>query len=62
MSLYITFVDLTKAFDTVTREGLYLALAMIGYPSRLLSLVRSFHNSVRGIVQIDGNISGSFGI
>ena len=27
MPLYLAFVDLTKAFDTVSREGLYLVLS-----------------------------------
>ena len=58
--LYLAFVDLTKAFDTVSREGLYLALARIGCPPKLLSLVRSFHQNVRGTVQFDGNISEPF--
>ena len=62
MPLYLAFVDLTKAFDTVSREGLYVALAKIGCPPKLLSLVRSFHRNVRGTVKFDGNISESFDI
>lgn len=41
-SLYIAFVDLNKAFDTVSREGLYSALQCIGCPPKLLSLRRLF--------------------
>ena len=28
MDLYMTFVDLTKAFDTVSREGLWKSMAV----------------------------------
>ena len=30
--LYVTFVDLTKAFDTVCRKGLWLILERLGCP------------------------------
>ena len=32
MGLYAAFVDLTKAFDTVSREGLWKILARLGCP------------------------------
>ena len=62
MPLYLAFVDLTKAFDTVSREGLYLVLSKIGCPPKLLSLVRSFHQNMKGTVQFDGNLSEPFDI
>ena len=30
--LYIAFVDLTKAFDTVSRKGLWMIMEHLGYP------------------------------
>ncbi|PZC73778.1 hypothetical protein B5X24_HaOG208789 [Helicoverpa armigera] len=41
--LFVAFVDLNKAFDTVSREGMYSALESIGCPPKILSLVKSFH-------------------
>ena len=38
MPLYIAFIDLTKAFDLVSRDGLFKALCKIGCPPRLHSL------------------------
>ena len=32
MGLYAAFVDLTKAFDTVSRDGLWKILARLGCP------------------------------
>ena len=44
--LHIAFVDLTKAFDTVSRSGLYMVLEKIGCPPTLLQLIISFHNNM----------------
>ena len=33
MDLYMTFVDLTKAFDTVSREGPWNIMAKFGCPT-----------------------------
>ena len=41
--LHITFVDLTKAFDTVSREGLWLILERLGCPSRFMKMVVQLH-------------------
>ena len=32
IGLYAAFVDLTKAFDTVSRDGLWKMLAQLGFP------------------------------
>ena len=37
--LCVAFVDLTKAFDIVSREGLYDVLKNAGCPPKLLSLI-----------------------
>ncbi|XP_063386472.1 uncharacterized protein LOC134672159 [Cydia fagiglandana] len=58
--LMIAFVDLNKAFDTVSREGLYVALEKIGCPPKLLSLVKSFHDGMKGSVVFNGQQSDSF--
>ena len=55
--LYLAFIDLTKAFDLVSRAGLFSMLPLIGCPPMLLSIVKSFHVGMRGTVQFDGDIS-----
>ena len=35
--LYMTFVDLTKAFDTVSRDGLWNIMAKFGCPPRYIA-------------------------
>ena len=42
MPLYIAFIDLTKAFDLVSRDGLFKVLPKIGCPPKLQSMIESF--------------------
>ena len=42
VDLYMTFVDLTKAFDTVSRDGLWKIMAKLGRPPRFIATVRNF--------------------
>ena len=62
MPLYIAFIDLTKAFDLVSREGLFRILSKIGCPPKLHSLIESFHANMQGTVQFNGRTSESFNI
>ena len=43
MGLYAAFVDLTKAFDTVRRDGLWKILARHGCPPKFLTILRQLH-------------------
>ena len=54
VDLYITFVDLTKAFYTVSREGLWKIMARFGCPAKFIAMVRQFHNGMLARVQTDG--------
>lgn len=58
--LYMAFVDLNKAFDTVSRAGLYNILSRIGCPPTLLSLIKAFHDDMKGFVVFDGDTSSAF--
>ena len=51
--LYIAFIDLTKAFNLVSRDGLFKMPPLIGCPQKLLSM---------STVQFDGNVSAEFGV
>lgn len=58
--LYIAFIDLTKAFDLVSRDGLFKILPLIGCPPKLLSIIKSFHDGMLSTVQYDGQMSAEF--
>ena len=60
VGLYTTFVDLTKAFDTVCREGLWKIMAKFGCPAKFISMVRQFHDDMHARVQDDGEHSQPF--
>ena len=62
MPLYVAFIDLTKAFDLVSRDGLLDLLLKIGCPPKLFSVIRSFHTDTKATVQFDGSLSEPFTI
>ena len=63
MGLYATFVDLTKAFDTVSRDGLWKILARLGCPPpQFLIIFRQLHEGQQGQVKHNGPLSDSFPI
>ena len=45
--LYMCFIDLLKAYDSVDRELLWLVLARFGVPEKMLSVIRQFHEGMR---------------
>ena len=58
--LYITFIDLTKAFELVSRDGLFQIFPRIGCPPKLQSMIESFHTNMKGTVQFNGSSSRPF--
>ena len=62
MRLYAAFVDLTKAFDTVSRDGLWKILARLGCPPKFLTILRQLHEGLQGQVKRNGSLPGSFPI
>ena len=60
-SLYIAFIDLIKAFDFASRDGLFKILTLIGCPPKLLSFIK-FHDGSWSTAQYDGSMSEAFDI
>ena len=44
---YVLFIDLTKAFDTVSGTGLWASLGKIGCPDHFIRMVRSYHDDMK---------------
>ena len=61
-SLYVAFIDLTRAFDLVSRDGLFKMLERIGCPPKLLAIVGAFHVDMKATVHVDPTTSGAFDI
>ena len=62
VSLYAAFVDLTKAFNTVSRDGLWKILARLGCPQKFITILRQLHEGQQGQVKHKGSLSDSFPI
>ena len=60
--LYMAFVDLTKAFDTVSRTALWIVLQKLGIPNQMRKIIISFHEGMMGQVIQNGEISDPFSI
>jgi hypothetical protein len=58
--LYLTFVDLTKAFDTVCRDGLWKVMKRFGCPPAFVRMVRLFHEGMNARVSDQGELSDPF--
>ena len=60
--LYLLFIDLTKAFDTVFREGLWCILEKAGYPQHFVGIIRFFHDNMKAKVREESEKSPPFGV
>ena len=61
LQLYMCFVDLRKAYDSVDRELLWKVLAQAGVPSVMIDVIRQFHGGMRVKVRMDnGKLSEWF--
>ena len=60
--LYVVFIDLTKAFDLVSRSGLFVILKHLGCPDTLHSILMGFHEDMKSTVQYKGSRSRKFAI
>ncbi|XP_030401681.1 uncharacterized protein LOC115642368, partial [Gopherus evgoodei] len=58
--LYITFVDLTKAFYSVSRQGLWRIMSKLGCLDRFIRTVCQFHHGMMARVLDDGETSEVF--
>ncbi|VDL91480.1 unnamed protein product [Schistocephalus solidus] len=56
------FVDLTKAFDTVNRDGLWKVMRKFGYPEWFPHMVRQLHNGMTARVTDNGTVSEAFAV
>ena len=55
--LYVCFIDLTKAYDSVDRTLLWTVLARYGVPQNMISVIRQLHDSMRASVRLDDRVS-----
>ena len=59
-NIYIFFVDLSKAFDTVNREMLWTVLSKFGCPPKFMTIMKAFHDGMQARVSAGGILSDPF--
>ena len=59
-SLFMMFVDLKKAYDSVPRNALWTVLAKCGVPPTMLSIIRSFHEGMQAGVRVGSAVTNCF--
>ena len=52
--LYLCFIDLIKAYDSVDRTLLWDVVARFGVPPRMLAVIRQFHDGMQACVRLEG--------
>ncbi|BHF82832.1 hypothetical protein SprV_0802597100 [Sparganum proliferum] len=60
--LYSTFVDLTKAFDTVNREGLWRIMQKFICPEQFIEMGRQLYDGMIARVTDNGAVSEAFAV
>ena len=55
-SLYVCFIDLTKAYDSVDRILLWTVLARFSVPHNMISVIRQFHDGMRACARLDDRV------
>ena len=56
------FIDLTKAFDSISRPGLWQVLKKIGYHEQFVEIIKSFDDGMHSQVIDDREMSKAFEI
>ena len=60
--LYVAFMDLTNAFDSVSRKGYWMIMKHLVYPPKFLSMVIQLHKDQRGQVRLNHLDSSLFNL
>jgi len=58
--MYLLFIDLRKACDSVPREALWCVLRKYGIPSCMRSVTCSLHDGMRAEVTVGGQVAPEF--
>ena len=60
--LYMCFVDLKAAYDTVNREALLVIMEQYGVSKKLCNIIRSFYQGTKAAVRVEGELTEWFEI
>ena len=60
--LFLLFVDLRKAYDSVPRVALWRVLQKYGVPDVMVELIQSLHDGMSATVMVGGGRSEPFSV
>ena len=58
--LYVAFIDFRKAYDSMTREKLWVVLEKRGIGGKMLAALQSMYRVVKARVRVGGELTDSF--
>ena len=58
--IFVTFMDISKAFDRAWRDGILAKLSEIGIKGKLLRIIKSFYTDTFSIARVNGGFSRKF--
>ena len=61
-SVYVTFVDFRKAFDSVCRQALFLKLAQSNVTGKFYNILKDMYSNSEGQIKLSGHLSNKFNI
>ena len=62
-ALYLCFVDIPKAYDSVNRNALWKVLRRSNnLPGKIINILKAFHDGTQGVVRFEGHMSNEFSI
>ena len=59
-SLFVMFIDLKKAYDSVPRSALWSALVKCGVPPTMLNIIQSFQDGMEASVRVGDTVIDGF--
>ena len=62
MPLYVVFIDFSKTFDTISRDGLWLVLNKFGCTYKIINQIQALHNGMQAQVMQNNARSDSFAV
>ena len=62
LNLYMAFIDIAKAYDSIQRELIWKALKKIGLPPLLIQMLKVIYESIECRVRVEGIDSDPFTI
>ena len=60
--LFMCFFDLKKAYDSVPRDALWCLLGKLGFPAKMVNIIKQLHFGMEASVHINGVLSNPFSV